>query len=104
MNDQPRFNGAFSRKNLSRIKDGASVINLDDKNSKRTHWVSILIDRNIAIYFGSFGIEYIPQEVLNKIRNKSTTPNTFKIQDNKSIMCGLYRFYKINDCRKNFVR
>ena len=40
------------------------MINLDDKQSKGTHWVSFFIDRNIAVSFDQFGIEYIPQEVL----------------------------------------
>ena len=48
------------------------------------------IDRNLAVCFDSFGIEYIPQEVLNKIRDKSITHNIFRIQDNESIMCGFY--------------
>ena len=51
-------------------KDRAYVINLDDKNSKGTYWVSLFINKNIAIYFDFFGIEYIPQEVLGKIKNK----------------------------------
>ena len=38
------------------------------KKCKETHWVSLFIDRNTAIYFDSFEIEFIPQEVLNKIR------------------------------------
>ena len=38
----------------------------------------------------SFGIEYIPQEIWNKIRDKSITQNIFRIQDNESIMCGFY--------------
>ena len=33
-------------------------------------------------------MEYIPQEVLNKIRDKSITHNIFRIKDNESIMCG----------------
>ena len=64
--DEPRFNGVFSRNNLARIKDGAYVISLDDKNSKGTYWVSLFINKNVAIYFDSFGIDYIPQEVLKK--------------------------------------
>ena len=65
--------------------------NLNDKDSKRTHWVSLFIDRNLAVYcILLFGIEYIPQEVLNKIRNKSVTHNVFRIQDNESIVCGFY--------------
>ena len=42
---------------------------------------------NAAVYFDSFGIEYIPQEVLNKIKNKSIALNIFRMQDNESIMC-----------------
>ena len=89
-NDEPRFNGIFSRNNLPRIKDRAYVINLDDKNSKETHWVSWFVDKNLAVYLDSFGIEDIPQEVLNKIKGISITQNLFRIQDNESIMCGFH--------------
>ena len=51
------------------MKDGAYVINIDDKRSTGTHWVSLFVDRNTAVYFDSFGIEYIPPEVLNQIRD-----------------------------------
>ena len=78
-NNEPRFNGAFSRNNLRKTKNGAYVINIDDKNSEGTHWVSLFIDKNIAIYFDSFGIKYIPKEVLNKIKDKSFTHNIFRI-------------------------
>ena len=57
------------------------MINLDDKKSKGTYWVSLFIDRNRAAYFDSFGIEYIPQDVLSKTKGKSITYNIFIIQD-----------------------
>ena len=60
------------------------------QNSKGTHWVSLFFNKNTAVYFDSFGTEYISQEVLNKIRDKSITHNIFRIQDNESIMCQLY--------------
>ena len=44
------------------------AINLNDKKSKETYWVSVFIDRNAVVYFDSFGTEYIPLEVLNKSR------------------------------------
>ena len=44
----------FSINNLPRIKDGAYVINLDDKDSKGTPWVSLFINKKD---FDSFGIE-----------------------------------------------
>ena len=78
-NNEPVFNGVFSRNSLPRT-DRAYVINFDDKNSKGTHWDSLFIHKNVTIYFDSFGIEYIPQEVLNKIRDKSITHSIFRIQ------------------------
>ena len=75
----------FSRNNLPRIKDGPYVINLDDKKSQETHWVSLFMDRNTA---DSFGIEYIPQEVINKIREKPISHNIFRIQNDDSNMSG----------------
>ena len=76
------------RDNLPRIKDGACIINLDDKQSKGTHWVSLFNDCNTTVYFDSFEIECIPQEVLNKIKDKSITHDIFRTQSNDSIMCG----------------
>ena len=70
------------------MKDRAYAPNLDDRQSKGTHWVSLFIDRHTAAYFDSFGIEYIPQEVLGKIKGKSITGNIFRIQEDDSIMCG----------------
>ena len=38
----------------------------------------------------TFWIEYIPHNLLNKIRDKSISHNMFRIKDNESIMCGFY--------------
>ena len=53
---KPRFNCVFSRNDLPRIKHGEYVIDLDDENNKVTHWNSLFVDRNTAVYFDSFGI------------------------------------------------
>ena len=66
------------------------VINLDNKKTKGTHCISLFADRNTAVYFDTFGLEYIPQEVLNNIKDKSITHNIFRIQNNDSIMWGFY--------------
>ena len=86
----PDLMGVISRDNLPRIKDGKYVINIDDKNSKGTHWVSLFINKNTAAYFDYFGIEQIPQEVINKIKDKLITHNIVGIQHNEFIMCGFY--------------
>ena len=57
-----------SRDNLPRIKDGAHIKNVNDKQSIKIHWFSLFNDKSTAVYFNSFGIEYIHQEVLNKSR------------------------------------
>ena len=71
------------------------------RKSKGTHWVSLFIDKNTAVYFDSLRIEYIPQEVLNQIKDKSITHNIFRIQSDVWIL--LCCFHIIYDCRKNFV-
>ena len=38
--NEPRFNGAYSRDNLTEVKDGAYIINLDDYSDTATHWVA----------------------------------------------------------------
>ena len=59
--NEPRFNGVFSRDNLpnsirpkglgSAVKNGAYVIN---------HWVALYVNNKIVTYFDSFGVEHIP--------------------------------------------
>ena len=41
-----RFNGAYSREKLpNKIKDGASVINLDEYSDIGTHWVALYVKK-----------------------------------------------------------
>ena len=75
---------------LPKTKDAAYVMNLDNKKGKETHWVSLSIYKNTPVYFDSFGIEYICQKLLKKIKYKSISHKIFKTQDNDSIMCGFY--------------
>ena len=81
------------------------MLNLDGKQSKGTHWVSLVIGRNTAGYFDSFGIEYILPEVLSKIKDKSITHNIFRIQFDDSIMCRFYwiAFIEYMLAEKTFV-
>ena len=64
-----RFNGFISRDNLPKIRDRPYAINLDDKLTKGTHWVSICIDRNTALYFFGGKLNIFPK----KYRKKSKT-------------------------------
>ena len=42
------------------------------------------------MYFDCFGIEYILQEVLNKIKDKSVSHVIFRIQPDDCIICEFY--------------
>ena len=54
--NEPRFNGVYSRNNLPKIiKNGAYVINLDEYADvgDKTHWIDFYVKSNEVIYFDS---------------------------------------------------
>ena len=61
--NEPKFNGVYSRNNLPKIKDGPYVINLDENNSIRTHWIARYVKNNIANYVNRFGVKHISKEI-----------------------------------------
>ena len=98
--NEPRFNGVYSRDNLSKIKDGAYVITLDEYCDIETHWVALYINNNNnndddnnnrVTYLDSFGVEHIPKEIKEFIDSSfSITTNIFRIEGYDSIMCGYF--------------
>ena len=57
--NEPRFNGVYSRDNLPKTKDGAYVISLDEYSDIGTHWVALYVHNDDVTYFDSFGLEHI---------------------------------------------
>ena len=89
--NEPRFNGVFSRDNLpKKIKDGAFVINLDEYADVGTHWIALCCNRNEIVFFDSFGVEHVPQEINEFIGKKNRKANIFRAQENDSVMCGYF--------------
>ena len=88
--NEPRFNGVYSRDNLPKIKDGAYIINLDEYSDIGTHWVALYVQNNNVTYFDSFGVEHIPKEIKEFVKNKNIITNIFRIQAYNSIMCGYF--------------
>ena len=86
--NEPRFNGGYSRDNLTKIKQGAYVINLDEYSDIGTYWVALYVHNDDVTYFNSFGVEHIPKEINAFInRSLSITTNIFRIQAYDLIMC-----------------
>ena len=75
---------------LKKIKDGACVINLDEYADVGTHWTALFCNRNEIVYFDSFGVEHVPEEIKEFIGNKNITVNIFGVQENDSMMCGSF--------------
>ena len=89
--NKPRFNGVFSRNNLpKKIKDEGYVINLDEYADLGTHWIALFCNRTEIVYFDSFGVEHIPEEIKKFIGNKNIKANIFWVQANDSVMCGYF--------------
>ena len=97
--NDPRFNGVYSRDNQAKIKGGTYVKNLDEYSDTRTHWVALYVGRaspkdlnnNNVTYFDSFGEEHIPKEIEAFIdRSLSTTTNIFRVQTYDFIMWGYF--------------
>ena len=71
-------------------EDGAYVINIDKYKDVGTHSIALFCSRNEIVYFDSFGVEYVSEEIKIFIGNKNIKVNIFRVQANKSVMCGYF--------------
>ena len=95
--NEPRFNGVYSRDNLQvKVKDGAYLINLDDYSDIETHWIALYANNKTVTYFDSFGIEHISQEIRVFIADKDIIASIYRIQSYDSIVCGYFCIGFIN--------
>ena len=86
--NEPRFNGVYSRDNLpDKVKGWAYVINLDERYDIRTHWIALYATNNNVTYFDSFAFEHIPKEIIIFVDKSIAVTNIFIIQAYDSIMC-----------------
>ena len=77
--NERKINCVYARNNISKTKNGAYVVNLDEYKSIGTHLFWQLKD------------EHIPKEIRKFISNKNITTNIYRILVNNSIMCGYFR-------------
>ena len=88
--NEPRFNGVFSRDNLpKKIKNVSYLINLDEYADVGTHWIGLFYNRNEIVYFDSFGVEHFSEEIKKFVGNKNIKANIFGVQANNSV-CGYF--------------
>ena len=62
--NEPRYNGVYSRDNHTKIMDKKNhIINLDEYSDIGTHWVALYVHNDDAANFDSFAVEHIPKEM-----------------------------------------
>ena len=83
---------------LKKIKDRAFVINLDEYADVGTHWNALFCSRNEIVYFDSFGVEHVPEEIKEFIGNRNIKANIFRVQANNSVMCGYFALDSLIFC------
>ena len=90
--NEPKFNGVYSRDNLPKtITDGAHVINLNEYSDIVSHWIAFYANnKNTVTYFDSFGVEHIPKEIKKFINYKSIIANIFRLQAYDAVICGYF--------------
>ena len=88
--NEPKFNGVYSKNSLPKIKDWAFVINLNGYKSIGTHRIDLNANDDNVTYFDSFAVEYIPKEIRKFIGNKNIKTNVYRIQTYDSVMWGYY--------------
>ena len=77
--------------NICRLgKNAAYVINLDKHADVDTHQIPLFCNRSEFVYFGSFGVEHVPEEIKEIAGNKNIIANIFRVQANNSVMCGYF--------------
>ena len=77
--NEPKFNGVYSRNNLPKIKDRAYVINLDEYKSIGNHWIALYVHNINVTYFDSFGVQDIPKDIKKFIGDKNIITNIYRI-------------------------
>ena len=78
---------SFQEKTYLKNKDWAYVIKLDEYADVGTHWIALFCNRNEIVYFDSFGVEHVPEEIKEFIGNKNIKATIFRIQANDSVIC-----------------
>lgn len=98
------FRGVISRDQIAfACEAGYYIVNLNDSTQPGSHWVVIHVknDRRILEYFDSFGLN-APMELvdLSDTLRMNYLYNSTQYQDLKSVLCGYWCLYFVNESRK----
>ena len=86
--NEVRFNDVYSRNDLpKKVKHEAYVINLDKYTDVGTQWIGLFCNWSETVYFDSFGVEHVLEEVKKLVGNKNIIAAVFWVQAESLVMC-----------------
>ena len=89
--NEPRFNGVYSRYNLPRRNKGWGIRNKPWWICRCGHTLDCFIcNRSEIVYFDNFDFEHVPEEIKEFAWNKNIIAHIFWVQANNSVMCGYF--------------
>ena len=94
--NEKKFIGVFALDKLPKRKintPASLIINTDVSKKNGEHWVALVIVKNQAYYFDSFGLQIIDKEILrflSTMKCKEVTYSKKCIQSINSNKCGLF--------------
>ena len=100
--NEPRFNGVYSRDNLTdKIKNGTYVINLDEYSDIGTHWIAFYA---LSLELNMSQNKFETLLVIKILRDLRSQKNIFRIQTYDSVMSiGFFDFMLKGKSVTNFT-
>ena len=68
--NEPKFNGVYSRDKLPKIYDGVYAANFDKYELLETHWKTVYVNGTNVTHSDSFGVEHISKQLNKKIHRQ----------------------------------
>lgn len=102
----PNFMGVFSSDTIpvGKCKNRSCysmIVNMSKQNEQGTHWIAIIVHKNMAIYFDSLSLpnarlyKRLIENIFPKLNIYSVLKNEIPIQSLQSTFCGFYCIYAI---------
>ena len=103
--NEPKYNGVYSRSILPEINEGVYIINLDETKSIGTYWMALYVNANNVIYI-SVALELsIPKGIKRFIVKKNTITNIYRMKAYDCIICEYFCIWFTDFMlREKFVR
>ena len=105
LKDEKSYSNTFSKDEIPLIENNKSLIfNLQNSKEPGSHWVSLSRNNKNIFIFDSFGIGYIPKNIINIYKKFNIITNIYRILHINSNLCGLFSIlfclYKVNTKNK----